>query len=203
MGYSVVDLKDRIIEMYPEIEAHGIVVNAVFDEELNAYVVRFRKGSHMLSTHLEKKDADDCIDGVRCVHLGVQIGQFLENFEAQSPAGSESRKEAERPVSLSVDDKGYLVNFNDWSEATAAALAEREGVRRLSKEQVELLRFIREYYLRHNFFPIVSALCRSAHQGRSCMREGFMTPLQAWKIAGLPQPDAMMLNLLEHNEPPT
>lgn len=81
MGYTMVALKDKIIEMYPEIEKHAISVGLEFSEEKNAYIVHFKKGHHELTTHLEKKDADECMDGFKCVYLGVQIGQFIKNFE--------------------------------------------------------------------------------------------------------------------------
>jgi hypothetical protein len=82
MGYTVVALKEKILEMYPEIEEHGINVSLVFDEQKKAYVIRFNKEGHELSTHLDKTDADECMNGVKCVHLGVQIGQFIKNFSA-------------------------------------------------------------------------------------------------------------------------
>ncbi len=81
MGYTNVALKDKIMLMYPDIEQHGISVSLDFSEEKNAYLVKFKKGNHELTTHLERKDADECMDGVKCVYLGVQIGQFIKNFE--------------------------------------------------------------------------------------------------------------------------
>jgi len=42
----------------------------------NAYVVAFKKGTHELTSHLEKKDAVECMDEIKCVYLGVQIGQL-------------------------------------------------------------------------------------------------------------------------------
>jgi hypothetical protein len=81
MGYTNVALKDKIMLMYPDIEQHGISVSLDFSEEKNAYLVKFKKDNHELTTHLEKKDADECMDGVKCVYLGVQIGQFIKNFE--------------------------------------------------------------------------------------------------------------------------
>lgn len=82
MGYTIVALKDKILEMYPEITKHGILVNLNFNKEKNTYIVKFKKDKHELTTHLEKKDADECMDGIKCVYLGVQIGQFIKNFEA-------------------------------------------------------------------------------------------------------------------------
>lgn len=81
MAYTDEALKQKIIEMYPEVTKHGISVALAFNREKNAYIVTFTKGSHKLTTHLEKKDADDCLNNVKCVYLGVQIGQFVRNFE--------------------------------------------------------------------------------------------------------------------------
>ena len=81
MGYTNVALKEKIMEMYPEISKHVISVGLDFDQIKNAYIVKFKKGKHELTTHLEKKDADDCMDGIKCVYLGIQVGQFIKNFE--------------------------------------------------------------------------------------------------------------------------
>ncbi len=82
MGYSKVALEDKILEMYPEVLQHNISVSLDFSGEKDAYVIKFRKGSHELTTHLDRKDADECMEGIKCVHLGVQIGQFIKNFES-------------------------------------------------------------------------------------------------------------------------
>ena len=45
-----------------------------------------------------------------------------------------------------VDEEGYLVNFEDWNEQVACALAEREGISTtcpLTEERMAILRFIR------------------------------------------------------------
>lgn len=81
MGYTNVALKDKIMEMYPDITKHGISVSLDFNKEKNAYIVKFKKNKHELTTHLEKKDADDCMDKIKCVYLGVQVAQFIKNFE--------------------------------------------------------------------------------------------------------------------------
>jgi hypothetical protein len=82
MSYSKVALEDKILDMYPEIVEHGISASLDFSEGKNAYIVKLKKGKHELTTHLDKEDADECMEGVKCVHLGVQIGQFVQNFES-------------------------------------------------------------------------------------------------------------------------
>ncbi|MFA5354383.1 MAG: hypothetical protein WC291_09145 [Thermodesulfovibrionales bacterium] len=81
MGYTQVALEEKIMEMYPEIAKHSISLGLSFDEGKNAWIVSMKKDGHELTTHLEKKDADDCMDNIKCVYLGVQVGQFLKNFE--------------------------------------------------------------------------------------------------------------------------
>lgn len=80
MGYTQVALENRILDMYPEIQKHGISFGMTFDESKNAYIIKLAKGGKDLTTHLEKKDADDCMNNVKCVYLGVQIAQFVKNF---------------------------------------------------------------------------------------------------------------------------
>jgi len=81
MGYTQVALEEKILEMYPEIETHDISMSLVFDSAKNTWVVKLAKGGRELTTYLEKTDADECMDGIKCVYLGVQIGQFIKNFE--------------------------------------------------------------------------------------------------------------------------
>jgi hypothetical protein len=82
MGYTVVALKEKITEIYPELVKHGITLGLDFNMQLNTYDVKIKKDSHALLTHLGKEEADECMDGVKCVHLGVQIGEFVKNFES-------------------------------------------------------------------------------------------------------------------------
>jgi len=81
MGYTQVALENKMLEMYPEIERRGLSMGLSFDEGKNAWIVKFKKGAQELTTHLDKKDADDCMNNIKCVYLGVQIEQFIKNFE--------------------------------------------------------------------------------------------------------------------------
>ena len=81
MGYTVVGLKTKILEMYPEIEKLGVVSSLLYDEEKKIYLLKLKKGVHELGTYIDKADADRCMDGHVCVALGIQVRQFLENFK--------------------------------------------------------------------------------------------------------------------------
>ncbi len=87
MTYTDIALRDKILEMYPEIRGHDFSFVLGFDEQKNAYILTFRRGAEVLTTHLEKKDADECMNGVKCVYLGVQVAQFIKNFEEREVFG--------------------------------------------------------------------------------------------------------------------
>jgi len=80
MTISPAALREKIEMMYPEVTQHGIVVSVDFDAGKDAYLITFKKAQNVLTTHLEKKDAEDCMKNIKCVYLGVQVGQFVKNF---------------------------------------------------------------------------------------------------------------------------
>ncbi len=88
---------------------------------------------------------------------------------------------------IETDNDGFLSHLDDWNEDVAQVLASREGVDTLSREQMEIISFMRSYYLRNKVFPILNQLCKIVHQSRKCVNEQFINPEKAWKIAGLPK----------------
>jgi bifunctional N-acetylglucosamine-1-phosphate-uridyltransferase/glucosamine-1-phosphate-acetyltransferase GlmU-like protein len=74
-------LQSKIQEMYPEIKEHHLTSTVDFDVSKNAYIVTFRRDTEELQTLIEKKDAEDCMNNIKCVYLGVQVAQFIKNFE--------------------------------------------------------------------------------------------------------------------------
>lgn len=101
-----------------------------------------------------------------------------------------------------LDDEGYLDHLEDWDEAVARMLAAREGVPDLSSDMLKMLKFIREYYKVFDFFPIVNSICKNINEPKDCVTEKFLTPLIAWKIAGLPHPEEPLISLLKAGQTP-
>ncbi len=81
MGYTLAGLKDKIMKFHPEIAAKGIDLGVSFDQESNRYVLKLSKEGQEFGAFLDKKDADACMDGKKCVNLAVQVAQFLAEFE--------------------------------------------------------------------------------------------------------------------------
>ena len=83
MGYTIVSLKEKILEMYPELARRGVVSTLSYDRGQKAYVLKLKKGVHELATYIDKPDASRCMDGHVCIALGIQIRQFLDNFQEE------------------------------------------------------------------------------------------------------------------------
>lgn len=97
---------------------------------------------------------------------------------------------------IETDDEGYLLDFEKWNEQAACALAEKEGVEELTKDRMEIIKFMRDYYRTFRSFPILGAVCKNVHQDKACVTEQFMDPLKAWKVAGLPAPGPEVLSYI-------
>lgn len=102
-------------------------------------------------------------------------------------------------VKIALDDEGYLQSFEDWNEKVACALAEREGVEELTKDKMDIIKFMRDYYKEYNHFPVLGGVCMNLHQEKECIAHRFIDPLLAWKIAGLPKPSRQVIGYL-HGE---
>ena len=75
-------LCEKIQEIYPDIGKCGIDVDVLgFDESKDAWTVMLRRDGQELITHLDPQDASDCMEGRECVHLGLQVGQLMDNVE--------------------------------------------------------------------------------------------------------------------------
>ena len=65
---------------------------------------------------------------------------------------------------IRLDEAGFLVDLNDWNEEVAAALARKEGIDALSAEQLDIIRFMREYFFFCLLFHKQKNVCRIGHQ---------------------------------------
>ena len=81
MGYTIGGLGDKILEFHPEIAAKGIDLTVSFDDASNRFVLKLGKEGEELGAFLDKKDADACMDGKKCVTLAVQVAQTLTELE--------------------------------------------------------------------------------------------------------------------------
>lgn len=77
MDYSVVNLKYKILELYPEIINYGIDVFITYDPEAGRYGVKLTMPSPEATVFLGKNEADACIKGEKNDFLAKSIGKFI------------------------------------------------------------------------------------------------------------------------------
>jgi hypothetical protein len=75
------EICEKISQIYPEIGECGIDVGVKRDEDKNAWIVDLKKDRHELTTYLNEKDAQACLEGKQCVNLGIQVAQLKANIQ--------------------------------------------------------------------------------------------------------------------------
>ena len=91
-----------------------------------------------------------------------------------------------------LNDEGFLVHPEEWTESVAVALAlAEEGIEELSQEHWAVIHFIRRYFLENNLAPMVRKVCQTTGLPLRQIYELFPSgPAKgACKLAGLPKPD--------------
>lgn len=97
---------------------------------------------------------------------------------------------------IEVDKNGYLLDHKDWSEEVALYIAKLEDIE-MSEERWQVVKFVREFYLRYDTSPAIRALVKAMEQSygtdkgnsRYLYRLFPKGPAKiATKLAGLPKP---------------
>jgi len=98
--------------------------------------------------------------------------------------------------SIALDKNGYLLDYREWDEALVPELANRENIN-LTDAHWEVVRFVREFYLKFDTSPAVRALVKAmaTSYGPEKGNSRYLQRLfpkgpakQATKLAGLPKP---------------
>lgn len=97
---------------------------------------------------------------------------------------------------IAIDQQGYLLNYQQWSEELAPLLSKNDGIT-LTEAHWEVIRFVRAFYLTYNTSPAIRALTKAmkAEFGEEKASSRYLYRLfpegpakQATKYAGLPKP---------------
>ncbi|CAM2946386.1 TusE/DsrC/DsvC family sulfur relay protein [Vibrio rarus] len=97
---------------------------------------------------------------------------------------------------IETDAQGYLLNHQDWEEGMIPLLAKAEGIE-LTEAHLEVIHFVRHFYLEFNTSPAVRMLVKAIEKahGPEKGNSKYLFKLfkqgpakQATKLAGLPKP---------------
>jgi len=91
-----------------------------------------------------------------------------------------------------LNEEGFLLNPEEWSEKVALALASsEEGLDELTEDHWKVIHYIRGYYQEKKLAPMVRKVCKNSGFSLKYIFELFPSgPAKgACKLAGLPKPD--------------
>ncbi len=91
---------------------------------------------------------------------------------------------------IEVDEDGFLVNLDDWSEDVAKYLAEQEGISELGEDHWKLIEYLKNYFEEYGIAPMVRKMTKESGYTLKEIYDLFPSgPAKgACKIAGLPKP---------------
>ena len=103
-----------------------------------------------------------------------------------------------REVSDLFDANGFLAEPEFWDRDLALRIAAQLGVGELDESHWAVIDYLRDHYLVNGALPWEGNICRELDLVEHCVHRLFGGPIEAWKVAGLPDPGeearAYMLN---------
>jgi hypothetical protein len=70
-----------IHKFHPEIERDNMDLGVTFDQAEDRYLIKLSKSGETVGAYLPQEDADDCLEGRKCVNLAVQVTQLIAELE--------------------------------------------------------------------------------------------------------------------------
>lgn len=95
-------------------------------------------------------------------------------------------------IRIELDERGYMVDPDQWNDKVALALAEDEGIAELTADHWHLIEYLRDYHEEHGAAPMIRVLCKESGLSLPYIYELFENgPAKgACRVAGLPRPDS-------------
>ncbi len=98
------------------------------------------------------------------------------------------RATAQSPQYPEFDEDGLLCDPAQWSEVLAQTIAHREGVGELGEAHWKVIYSLRQLVARFGAAPAMIQICRLHGYPKNWVHDLFHTCLNAWRVAGLPNP---------------
>ena len=95
-------------------------------------------------------------------------------------------------INVAVDDRGYLVDFDQWNDRIAAALAAAEGIAELTADHWTVIDFLRDHQEAKGAAPMIRVLCKGVGMTLQQIYDLFPGGRAkcACRVAGLPYPES-------------
>jgi tRNA 2-thiouridine synthesizing protein E len=87
-----------------------------------------------------------------------------------------------------LDREGFLTDPGRWSPDLAEQLARRVAIGELEEAHWRVIDRLREQFEQAGKLPVQKTLCRELELEPDCLLALFGGPIEAWTVAGLPNP---------------
>lgn len=86
------------------------------------------------------------------------------------------------------DEHGLLLHPEEWNETVAGYMARQLGIDDLSPDHWLVIYALRDYFKKFGVAPAMMNICRSYARDKLWVHDLFHSCLNAWRVAGLPDP---------------
>lgn len=86
------------------------------------------------------------------------------------------------------DEHGLLLHPEQWNESVAEDMARQLGIDNLSPDHWLVIYALRDYFKKFGVAPAMMNVCRSYARDKLWVHDLFHSCLNAWRVAGLPDP---------------
>lgn len=87
-----------------------------------------------------------------------------------------------------LDENGLLIHAADWNESVSLSMARNLGIEELTPDHWQVIYALRKYYARFGVAPAMYNICHDFGHEADWVHQLFGNCLNAWRIAGLPEP---------------
>jgi dissimilatory sulfite reductase related protein len=89
---------------------------------------------------------------------------------------------------IELDEYGLLKQPQDWNKEVALVLAKSLDINRLTMDHWKVIDAMRKHYDMFGVAPAIHNICHSNQHSDEWVHGLFGTCLNAWRVAGLPDP---------------
>jgi tRNA 2-thiouridine synthesizing protein E len=91
-------------------------------------------------------------------------------------------------LSPQVDENGLIIDPEQWDEELARSMAQEVGISPLTDDHWLVIYTLRDYYKHFGVAPAMNTVCHRLGKEKFWVHDLFQTCLNAWRVAGLPNP---------------
>ena len=109
-------------------------------------------------------------------------------FKQHDPQAHSDTTTSHLQGSLQLDENGLLQHPQQWTTEVAGQLAQKLNLAPLTDEHWCVINDMREHYQRFSVVPPIHNICHKHGQDEFWVAHLFNNSLNAWRVAGLPDP---------------